>query len=168
MIDKLYKFLIIFLIFFVLINGVYGGGGETNTTYHQYDDISTYQDILYAEEDGHFDIQFSDDYRGYCFEYGEEEATKGDKFYAEQTDYILNSNGDDVSNELKTYFVEYYNETQKDKVVTQHTIWHFTDNFNGWRVNKTLVDEIRNLSEQNKISDDGKREWNSTELFNSA
>ena len=162
MIDKLSNFLIIFLIFFVLINGVYAGGGETNITYHQYDNISTYQDIMYAEEDGHFDIQFSDNYRGYCFEYGEEEATKGDKFYAEATDYTLNSNGEDVSNELKTYFVEYYNETQKNKIVTQHTIWHFTDNFDGWRLNKTLINEIKNISQQHKINDDGEKSWNDT------
>ena len=138
-----------------------GGGGETTTDYHHYD-VVTYQDVVYAEEDGHFNIQFTDDYRGYCFEYGEHEATRGDKFYVEQTDYILNSENKDVSNYLKLYFVDYYNETQKDKVVTQHTIWHFTDGFDGWRVNKTLVDNIKATSEYKKLPDDGTAYWNDT------
>lgn len=140
---------------------VTGGGGETTTDYHHYD-VVTYQDVVYAEEDGHFNIQFTDDYRGYCFEYGEHEATRGDKFYVEQTDYILNSENKDVSNYLKLYFVDYYNETQKDKVVTQHTIWHFTDGFDGWRVNKTLVDNIKATSEYKKLPDDGTAYWNDT------
>ena len=155
------KIITLALLLFLVMGCVTGGGGETNTSYTQYD-VATYQDIIYAEEDGHFDIQFSDDYKGYCLEYGEEEATKGDMFYMEQTNYTLNSDGEDVSNELKTYFVEYYNETQKDKVVTQHTIWHFTDGFDGWRVNKTLVNDIKSLAEKNKINDDGKKQWNST------
>jgi len=155
------KIIISILLLFLMMGCVTGGGGETTTDYHHYD-VVTYQDVVYAEEDGHFNIQFTDDYRGYCFEYGEHEATRGDKFYVEQTDYILNSENKDVSNYLKLYFVDYYNETQKDKVVTQHTIWHFTDGFDGWRVNKTLVDNIKATSEYKKLPDDGTAYWNDT------
>lgn len=155
------RIILLLFLLFIYIGTVTGGGGETTTDYTYYD-VTTYQDIAYAEEDGHFDIQFSDDYKGYCFEYGEEEATKGDKFYVEQTDYILSTKGQDVSNYLKLYFVDYYNETQKDKIVTQHTIWHFTDDFDGWRVNKTLVNDIKTTSEFKKIQDDGVKEWNAT------
>ena len=143
------------------LGGVYAGGESTSTQYEYYE-VTTYQDIAYATESGHFNISFDNGYNGYCFEYGEEEATKGDKFYVEATDYVLNTEGKDVSNLLKIYFVDYYNETQRDKIVTQHTIWHFTDNFDGTRVNKTLVNDIRQTSEYKKLPDDGTIPYNQT------
>lgn len=91
----------------------------------------------------------------------EQEAKENDKFYVENTSYARNKQtGKDISNYLKTYFVDYYNETQKDKIVTQHTIWHFTDDFDGWRLNYTLI----NLIKQNpsNYDDVGVKRWNDT------
>ena len=100
-----------------------------------------------ASQTGHFNITFDNGYNGYCIDYGDNEAKEGDTFSVENTSYAVNKkSGEDVGNYLKVYFVEYYNEAMKDKIVTQHTIWHFTDDFNGWRLNYTLIDEIKNSS----------------------
>lgn len=137
-------------------------GGEINTN-HDSDIviINDYENITYAEEDGHLNTTFSDGSKGYCLEYGEQEAKKNDKFYVKNTSFAKNSKtGEDISRYLKTYFIDYYNETQKDKIVTQHTIWHFTDNFDGWRLNYTLI----NLIKQNpsNYDDVGVKKWNDT------
>ena len=111
-------------------------------------------DKMTALEDGHFNTSFSDGYNGYCLEYGEHEASKGDEYYVVDTNHAVNNhNKEDVSNYLKVYFTIYNKEAMKDKVVTQHMIWHFTDNFNGWRVNQTLVDMIKETSKTVKIPD---------------
>ena len=145
---------------FLIIGTVSSGENNTN---HESDInlINDYDNIVYAEEDGHLNTTFSDGSKGYCLEYGEQEAKKNDKFYVKNTSFAKNSEtGEDISKYLKTYFIDYYNETQKDKIVTQHTIWHFTDNFDGWRLNYTLINLIKqNPSTYNDI---GVKKWNST------
>lgn len=128
-----------------MIGIVYGGDNTTiNHTYtieeYNIDDF----DKVYALEDGHFNTSFSDGFYGYCVEYGETEAVKGDMFLVDGTDSIRNSvTGKECGDYLKVYFIDYYGDAQKDKIVTQHMIWHFTDNFNGWRLNYTLIDLIK-------------------------
>ena len=100
-----------------------------------------------ASETGHVNITFDNGYNGYCINYGDHEAKEGDSFSVENTSHAVNKQtGDDVGNYLKVYFVEHYDKAMKDEIVTQHTIWHFTDDFNGWRLNYTLIDEIKNSS----------------------
>ena len=134
------------LIFLLSIGMVSAGN---NTTEHDPTprDLPTYDTVVEATEDGHFNITFDNGYNGYCLEYGEKDASKGDRFIVADTSYAIdNENKESVANYLKTYFVDYYDEAMKDKVVTQHMIWHFTDGFDGWRVNKTLVNEIKDAA----------------------
>lgn len=145
---------------FLMIGFCYGG--DTNTVS---DDepliIDDYEGITFAEEDGHLNTSFSDGSKGYCIEYLEQEATTGDKFYKVNTTYAKNNETkEDVSRYLKTYFIDHYDETQKDAIVTQHTIWHFTNNFNGWRINYTLVDNIKDNVKD--YGDKGVKRWNET------
>lgn len=157
MIREVLLITIFFLFFIGTVNG-----GEINTN-HDFDIviINDYENITYAEEDGHLNTTFSDGSKGYCLEYGEQEAKKNDKFYVKNTSFAKNSKtGEDISRYLKTYFVDYYNETQKNKIVTQHTIWHFTDNFDGWRLNYTLINQIK--KNPSTYNDTGVKKWNST------
>lgn len=149
------------IFFLFLIIGTVSGG-EININ-HDSDIviINDYENITYAEEDGHLNTTFSDGSKGYCLEYREQEAKKNDKFYVKNTSFAKNSEtGEDISRYLKTYFIDYYNETQKDKIVTQHTIWHFTDNFDGWRLNYTLINQIK--KNPSNYDDVGVKKWNST------
>lgn len=155
------KLLIITLLFFCIIGCVYGG---ENTTI--YDDAQIILNdepnkTIVALEDGHLNTSFSNNYNGYCVEYTEQEAKKDDIFYVKNTTHIRNNKTNkDVSQYIKRYFIDYYNETQKDKITTQHTIWHFTDNFNGWRLNYTLIDHIKKSN--HNYNDDGIINWNTT------
>ena len=142
------KFKLLFIIVFLLLcMGVVCGGNNTTTINNTYTSneysISDF-DKVYALEDGHFNTSFSDGFNGYCVEYGETEASKGDMFLVSGTDSIRNSvTGKECGDYLKVYFIDYYNDAQRDKIVTQHMIWHFTDDFNGWRLNYTLIDLIK-------------------------
>lgn len=136
-------FILLFLLVFLSLHSCFAG--ENITLHDDYHNVTPYTgENVTALEDGHFNINFSDGSNGYCLEYGEKEATLGDEFIVKDTSYARNTYSDeDVSNYLKTYFVDYYDYAMKDKIVTQHTIWHFTDNFNGWRVNQSLVQSIK-------------------------
>lgn len=156
------KLLIIIIILLCCIGYCYGGSNETYYNNDNIINIYDYDEVIYAEETGHFNIQFTEDYKGYCYEYMEEEATKGDKFYATNTSYL----DENITNCLKIYFTDYYDETQKDKIVTQHTIWHFTDNFDGWRINKTLIEDIKLTNTYKTIPDVGSKQYNNTHTLN--
>lgn len=154
------KLLIIILLFFCI---GYAYGGENITTYDDapiaYDD--DFENTTVSLDDGHLDTRFSNGYKGYCIEYAEQEAKTGDKFYITSSEKTVNNKTKkDVSQYLKRYFVDYYNETKKDKIVTQHMIWHFTDDFEGWRLNYTIINNIKNSN--NNYDDDGTIRWNST------
>ena len=113
-------------------------------------------DLVSASEDGHFNISFNDGYSGYCIEYREEEAVEGSNFTVQDTDLAINRiNGKSVGNELKTFFVDYYDVAMEDKIKTQHIIWHFTDEFTGWRVDPELMEMIRKSASEKVIPDHG-------------
>jgi hypothetical protein len=42
-----------------------------------------------------------------------------------------------------------------DKIKTQHIIWHFTDDFTGWRVDPELMEMIRKSASEKVIPDHG-------------
>ena len=159
------KLLIITLLLFFCIIG-YAYGGENTTSYDDAPRIinEDHTKTVTALEDGHLNTSFSNNHKGYCVEYTEQEAHNGDQFISAHTSHIRNNRtGEDVSQYLKRYFIDHYNETQKDTIVTQHTIWHFTDDFEGWRINKTLIKEIREST--HKYDDTGTIQWNSTHLM---
>ena len=107
-------------------------------------------------ESGCFNITFEDGYNGYCINYGKEDAEIGDTFTRENTSHATNKNtGEDVGNCIKVFFVEYYDHAMKNEIVTQHTIWHFTDDFNGWRLDYDLIDDIKATSATMTIPDHG-------------
>jgi len=126
------KIFLIFL-FFLLIGVV----SANNTT--------IYKENITALESGDSNISFSDGYKGYCIEWGEKSAEKGDTFYTD----------DNVDNNIKTFFVYFYPESQKDVIATQHMIWKFTDNKEFSKFNKTLYDQIITKSSTTKIPNEG-------------
>lgn len=153
--------ILVCILFLTSICGVYAGDNNTTSTYVVNKTVPVSDDTVYALEDGHFNTSFSDGSNGYCLEYGEEEAKVGDKFYKVNTDYAMNNiNGESVSNYLKTYFIRYYNHAMSNPVVTQHMIWHFSDNFEGWRLNYTIIDDVK--SNPLILPDEGYVKWNST------
>jgi hypothetical protein len=133
------RWLFFILLFCVLVSSTYAGNNtttyDTNILNESRTGIS--DEWVSACEDGHFNTSFSDGSKGYCLEYGEEEAKTGDWFYKVDTSYYQSSNS------IKLYFTEYTSHALEDKVRTQHMIWHFTDGFDGWRLNYTILDEIK-------------------------
>lgn len=155
---KIFIFLTIFLVL-LSISTVAAGYNTTDNTYIPKSNVNGGQ-VVEATESGNFNITFSNNYNGYCLEYGEHDATVGDKFIvANSTDYEINKS---VSNCLKTFFVDFYDEAMKDKIVTQHTIWHFTDGFDGWRLNYTMIQQIKDIAAVKNIPDSGKVKYNAT------
>lgn len=70
----------------------------------------------------------------------EKDGDAGNRFIVVNTSYAINNKDNiNVGNYLKTFFVDYYDVAMEDKVKTQHIIWHFTDDFNGWRVGPELI-----------------------------
>lgn len=136
------KLLLLFLIFLTL-SAVSAGNNTTdipNPTHH----IEN-TDTVIALEDGDSNISFSDGYKGYCIEWGEHSATAGEKFYVHNN----------VDNNIKTFFVYFYKESQKDVIATQHMIWKFTDNKQFSRFNQTLYDQIIAKSSTTQVPNDG-------------
>lgn len=151
--SKIMKYSILILIlFFSMLSFSYAGENiSDSSTFIVNESVSSIDaKEVFALEDGHLNTSFSDGSKGYCVEYGEKEAEKNDIFYKVNSDY-LNNDGEYIGNYLKLYFVEYTSHAFSDDIVCQHMIWHFTDGFNGWRVNYTIVDEIKN---SDKIIDD--------------
>ena len=155
-----YVILIIFLFSLLCVSPVFAGGNNTTNEYIINNTVTVSDDTVYALEDGHFNTSFSDGGNGYCLEYGEQEAEEGDRFYVVNTSYAMSNNNEDVSDYLKTYFIRYYNHAMRDKIVAQHMIWHFTDGFDGWRLNYTIIDDVK--GNPLRLPDTGYVKWNST------
>ena len=163
------KFASTILIMFLLISsGLSAVSGETDTNDTMI--LSTEKEselkikseeertgeLVSASEDGHYNISFDDGYNGYCINYGDHEASEGHNFTVQDTTEAINHKSQQsVGNELKTFFVEYYDIAMKDIIKTQHIIWHFSDDFTSWRVDPDLIDEIRNVASQKEIPDHG-------------
>lgn len=89
-------------------------------------------ETVIAIESGDSNISFSDGYKGYCAEWGEHSAERGDKFYIH----------DEADNNIKVFFTYFYKDAQKDTIATQHMIWKFTDGKEFSKFNKTLYNQI--------------------------
>ena len=114
------------------------------------------EEEVLAREDGHVNITFDNGYNGYCINYGEHEAKTGQEYSVQDTTYATNKNsGESVGNYLKVYFVDYYDDAMRNDIVTQHTIWHFTDDFNGWRIDPILIENIKSTASTKTIPDNG-------------
>ena len=138
------KLLLIFAILAITISPVMAGNNTPdvdNPTQYISDEPMTE-----ALESGDSNISFSDGYKGYCIEWGEHSAEKGDKFYIYD---------EDVDNNIKTFFVYFYEESQRDVIATQHMIWKFTDDKQFSRFNQTLYEKIIEKSATVKGPNDG-------------
>ena len=114
------------------------------------------EEEVLAREDGHVNITFDNGYNGYCINYGEHEAKTGQEYSVQDTTYATNKNsGESVGNYLKVYFVDYYDDAMRNAIVTQHTIWHFTDDFSGWRIDPLLIENIKSTASTRTIPDNG-------------
>lgn len=145
------KALILLAILVMAVSPVIAGNNTTpvdNPTQYISDDPMTE-----ALESGDSNISFSDGYNGYCIEWGEHSAEKGDKFYIHDSD---------VDNNIKTFFVYFYEESQRDVIATQHMIWKFTDNKQFSRFNQTLYDKIVEKAKTVQVPNDGTLKINNT------
>lgn len=155
------KILFILLILLISIPIVSAGNNTTEvtnpTTFHS--DLDT----VTALESGDSNISFSDGYKGYCVEWGEHSAEENETFYVDDTSRIINKETHkDVSNYIKTMFLFFYNETQKNPIATQHMIWKFTDNKQFSQFNNTWYEQIVLQAEKTRIPDSGTISINST------
>lgn len=119
-----------------------------------------------ASEDGHFDIAFSDGYKGFCICYGELEAALNDGFTVDNMSLVVNHDtNENVSQYLKCLFTEEFDRfftydaengvQTKDRISLQYYIWHFTDSFSNWRVDTQVADSVRAAAANANIPDHG-------------
>ena len=113
-------------------------------------------DTIQALEGGDSNLSFSKGYKGYCAEWGEHSAEEGQEFIVENTSVVENSNY------LKTMFLFFYNQTQKDVYATQHMIWKFTDDKQFSRFNQTWYNEIIDMGDKYTIPDSARIPINDT------
>lgn len=106
-----------------------------------------------AKESGNYNITFNDGYSGYCINYGDHAADRGDDFIVKNTSNAINHNsGESIGNYLKVLFVDYHDIAVKDKTKTQYLIWAFSDDYN---YRKDLVNEIKQVAVDRIIPDQG-------------
>lgn len=145
------KLLLLLTILIIAISPVMAGNNTTvvdNPTQYLSDEPMTE-----ALESGDSNISFSGGYNGYCIEWGEHSAEKGDRFYIHDGD---------VDNNIKTFFVYFYEESQRDVIATQHMIWKFTDNKQFSRFNQTLYEKITEKAKTVQVPNDGVLKINNT------
>ena len=154
---KVVKIFIIFLLAASTLNFAFGQN-ETEITLanSELESKNKINDEVKAREEGHFNISFDDGYNGYCINYGKNHALIGDSFTVTDTSHATNNKtGESIGNYLKVFFVDYYEEAMKNEIVTQHTIWHFSDDFNGWRLDYDLIENIKTTALKKSIPDHG-------------
>ena len=145
------KLLLLLTILIIAIGPVMAGNNTTvvdNPTQYISD-----EPMAEALESGDSNISFSGGYNGYCIEWGEHSAEKGDRFYIHDGD---------VDNNIKTFFVYFYEESQRDVIATQHMIWKFTDNKQFSRFNQTLYEKITEKAKTVQVPNDGVLKINNT------
>ena len=150
------KLIILILIFFISI-GVVSAGNNTTIVDNPIEYYTTNTNTVTALESGDSNISFTDNYKGYCIEWGEHSAEINDTFFVDDFKVYNKETGEDVSNYIKTFFVYFYNDTQKNPILTQHMIWKFTDNkeFSQFKANKELYYAILNKSKEVQIPNQG-------------
>lgn len=153
------KIIFLLLLLFFLSLTTVSAGNNTTTIEHPTDYYSINNNTVTALEEGDSNISFSDGYKGYCIEWGEHSAEKGDIFYVESTNVIKNSKY------LKAMFLFFYPQTQKDVIATQHMIWKFTDDKQFSRFNQTWYEQIYEAGDKCTIPDNFIMKINDTHEF---
>lgn len=133
----------------------------------EYPDCEHYGQAVTALEDGYINIPFSNGYRGFCICYGLPEAEADDTFTVDDMGLAINSTtGANISHYLKYMFTHHFNDyftldsdnltyAVTDIIATQHTIWHFSDDFTGWRLDMNVIDDIKANADNVSIPDHG-------------
>ena len=152
------KSIIFFIILITISIGSVYAGNNTESIYNPTMNILD-SDTVIAIESGDSNISFTDGYKGYCAEWGEHSAEAGQIFYTESTSIMNNSNY------LKTMFLLFYNQTQKDVYSTQHMVWKFTDDKQFSRFNQTWYNQIVGMGDKYTIPDQGVILLNNTHQF---
>lgn len=146
------KKLILILLILLIIPCV-SAGNNTTSIDHPTVHIEDSQTVT-ALESGDSNISFSDGYKGYCIEWGEHSAEKGEKFYVDPTSKIINKETNvDVSNYIKVMFLFFHDEAQKNVIATQHMIWKFTNNKQFSKFNETWYNNIVKVGDCVKVPD---------------
>ena len=148
------KKLILILLIFLFISTASAGN---NTT--EIDDptsVNLPKQPIEALESGDSNISFSNNFTGWCIEWGEHSAEEGEFFKQENT-FLVNN-----SNYIKTMFLFFPNEVNKDIYRTQHMIWKFSDNKEFSRFDKDWYNQIIEMGNKYKIPDKGTIQLNST------
>lgn len=146
------KQLIAFLIICIIASLTIVSAGNNTTPTHTPTPHIEPGSTIEATESGDSNISFSDGYKGYCIEWGEHSAERGDKFYVR----------DEADNNIKVFFVYFYDEAQKDVITTQHMIWKFSDNKEFSRFNKTLYNNIIETAKTVQVPNQGVKKINNT------
>ena len=109
-----------------------------------------------AMDDGYYRLPFENGYYGFGIAYGTPNAEKDDIYRIYPTDQAINSyTGENIGNYLKVFATQYPDIFLDDGIRAQHYIWHFSDDFMGWRIDLKVVEEIRKLSRTLMIPDHG-------------
>lgn len=145
------KKLIFILLIFFLTMGIASAGNNTTAIDHPTVHVEDSQTVT-ALESGDSNISFSDGYKGYCVEWGEHSAEAGEKFYVH----------DEIDNNIKTFFVYFYPESQRDVIATQHMIWKFTDNKQFSKFDRNWYNDIVIVGNVIQVPDYGTVPLNST------
>lgn len=112
-------------------------------------------DVVKAAEDGYINIAFDNGYNGFCIRYGKDDAKTGDSFTISNMELAINNNtGENISEHLKILFVKYFDTffqvdtttnscMLNEAIAMQHTVWAFSDDFSGWRVDQDIVTDVK-------------------------
>lgn len=117
-------------------------------------------DTTISLKDGYVRHPFDNGYTGFCISYMTPDAVKDDIYEVVSPDGILNTanrNVADFIDCLKVYATQYSDNflSEDNNLVVQHTAWHFSNDFTGWRVDPEFVEEIKEKAAAMEIPDHG-------------
>jgi len=108
-----------------------------------------YGETAKAMDSGYLRLPFDNGYNGFCIAHHAPQADMDDVYLVCSTDKAVNNmSGENIANYLKVFATQFSDIFLGDNVYAQQYIWHFSDDFNGWRINPDVVQEIRDLSMQ--------------------
>lgn len=95
-------------------------------------------DTVKSLKDGFYRHPFEYGFTGHCIAYGSPEAELNEEYVVASPAGLYNNKMEVASfyNYLKVYATQFSDHfLNESEVVVQHHIWHFSNNFNGWRIN---------------------------------
>ena len=105
-------------------------------------------DTLKSLADGHLRHPFEQGYTGFCIAWPSPDACADEEYIVVSPENLYNTSNKHVAdfyNYLKVYatqFSDHFLNTADYSYDVQHLIWHFSNDFTGWRVDPDLVNDI--------------------------